>query len=148
MSRIDKMKEFIATCPFMDKFAEQHIDWTEAEPGNYGIAPTGESIIRTERDVLGSKKILKQSNFSLYARCFTIDDIARLETIGFLENFADWIEEQSEKGLAPQFGDDPEEEEMTAQNGMLFKMSENGQSGLYQIQIQCFYVKYKEENNG
>lgn len=148
MSRIEQMRKFIAECPFMDTFAEQHIDWTDSEPGNYGIMPTGESLIRAEEDICGNKIKYKQASFALYARFFTVDDIVRLESAGFLELFADWIEEQSEAGTIPHFGDNPDSESMTAQNGMLFSMSENGQTGLYQIQIQCFFTtQHSNERN-
>lgn len=147
MSRIEQMREFIAKCPYMNRFSERYVDWTDSESVNYGIMPTGESILRIDEDVCGNKTKYKQANFALYARNFTIDDIARLESANFLEDFTNWIEEQSDKKTAPRFGDDPEEENMTAQNGMLFRMSENGVSGLYQIQIQCFFTKRYERND-
>lgn len=147
MSKIQQMRDFIARCPHMDVFTEQHIDWTTAEPGNYGIMPTGESIINVVEDINGNKIKYKQANFSLYASFFTVNDVVRLESAGFLEDFTDWIEEQSENGTFPHFGDVPDEERITAQNGMLFRLSENGKTGLYQIQIQCFYTKVIERND-
>lgn len=91
--------------------------------------------IRTEEDVLGGKTVYKQYNLALYARGWTVDDVVRLENSTFLEDFADWVEEQQMAGETPKFGDNPEEEEITAQNGMLYQMDSNGQTGLYQIQI-------------
>ena len=45
-----------------------------------------------------------------------------LENSTFLEDFADWVEEQQMAGETPKFGDNPDEEEITAQNGMLYQM--------------------------
>lgn len=142
-SRIQKIRTFIASCPLIDKFTtDVHIDWTDVDAGDYGIMPTGDSIIQTVEDICGNKIRHKQSNFALYATRFTVDDIVRLESAGFLEDFSDWIEDQVQAGSAPKFGDDPDNEEMTAQNGMLFQLSPDGRTGLYQIQIQCFYEKH------
>lgn len=148
MSKLEKIREFIAKCPCIDKFTDDiHIDWTDADPGDYGIMPTGESIIRTEEDILGNKILYKQYNVSLYAMRFTVNDIVRLESSGFLEDFTAWIEEQSFAGTAPIFGDNPAEEYITAQNGMLFQLSDNGKTGRYQIQIQCFYEKHYRKDD-
>lgn len=146
MSKIQKFREFLKACPLMDDFAEIHIDWTDAEAGNIGIMPTGESIIRREEDICGNVTLYKQYNLSLYAMDFTVNDVIRLETSGWLEDFTAWIEAQSANHRIPIFGDNPDTEYITAQNGMLFELSDNGRTGRYQVQIQCFYEKqYKGE---
>lgn len=145
MSKIQQIREFIKSCPLMDDFAQIHIDWTDAEAGNIGIMPTGESIIRREEDIYGNVTLYKQYNLSLYAMDFTVNDIVRLESSGWLEKFTEWIETQSANHLAPTFGDNPDTEYMTAQNGMLFELSDNGRTGRYQIQIQCFYEKHHKD---
>ncbi len=138
---IKKMRDFILTCPFLLKFTDGIlIDWHSQN--KFGLIPTGQSIISREEDVTGNVIVHKQCNFSLYARNFTVDDVIRIETIGFLEEFSNWIEEQSVNGLAPQFGDNPKAEEITAQNGMLFELYEDGQRGCYQLQITVTFDKY------
>lgn len=147
MSKIQQFREFLKSCPLMDDFAEIHIDWTDTEAGNIGIMPTGESIIRRDEDIYGNITLHKQYNLALYAMDFTINDVIRLEFSGWLEDFTEWIEEQSANHRIPTFGDNPNTEYITAQNGMLFDLSDNGRTGRYQIQIQCFYEKhYKGEN--
>ena len=147
-SKIKEIRDFIAKYPNINRFPNEHINWTDAEAGNYGIIPTGDNVIRREEDIEGNVILHKQYNVSLYAMDFTINDVIRLETSGWLEDFTEWIEEQSASGRAPALGDNPDEEYMTAQNGMLFQLSENGRTGRYQIQIQCFYEKhYKGEKS-
>ena len=142
MSKIQKFREFISTCPLMDSFAEIHIDWTNSEAGSIGIMPAGESVVRRDEDICGNVILHKQYNVALYATDFTINDVVRLETSGWLEDFTEWVEEKSAKHLIPVLGDNPDTEYMTAQNGMLFELSDNGRTGRYQIQIQCFYEKH------
>jgi hypothetical protein len=141
-SKIQKIKDFISSYPKIDRFGEAHIDWTDAEAGNYGIMPTGESVISRTEDIYDNVVIKKQYNVSLYAMHFTVNDLIRLEASGWLEEFTEWIEEQSTMGLAPTLGDNPTEEYITAQNGMLFELSDDGITGRYQIQIQCFFEKH------
>lgn len=147
-SKLETIREFLSLCPYLTDFTDNaDIDWCSNKVGNYGIMPTGESIIERSEDICGDVTLVKQYNVALYAMRYTIDDIVRMESAGFLENLTQWVEEQSINGLAPTFGDEPESEIITAQNGMLFQMSENGQSGRYQIQIQINYIKnYKRRD--
>ncbi len=132
-------------CPLLDKFTGgQHIDWTDERAGNYGIMPTGCAVTRTVRDICGGVTRYKQYNLSIYARDWTVDDVVRLENTAFLDEFQEWVEDQQTAGLTPKFGDEPDEEEITAQNGMLFQLSEDGQTGLYQIQLTVTYVTKQE----
>lgn len=144
MSILETMRQWLSTCPYLDTFSGGHIDWTDNSALDYGIMPTGSVTIRTEEDVLGNRIVYKQYNLALYARGWTVDDVVRLENSTFLEDLADWVEEQQMSGLTPKFGDDPDSEEITAQNGMLYQLDPNGQTGLYQIQIAVTYEKHYE----
>ena len=144
-SVIQGFREWLNTCPLMDIFTDgQHIDWTDSSAGNYGIAPVGCVSVETTTDILGNVYKRKQYNIVLYARNWTVDDVVRLENTEFLDEFQNWVEEQQFAGLTPKFGDDPDSEEITAQNGMLFEMSEDGQTGLYQIQLAVNYEIHYE----
>lgn len=143
MTVIEGIRTWLAGCPLLDDFTGgQHIDWTDESAGNYGIMPTGCAETETVYDVCGGVTRYKQYNLSLYARNWTIDDVVRLENTAFLDAFQTWVEEQQAAGLTPKFGDEPDEEEISARNGMLFQLSEDGQTGLYQIQLAVTYVKH------
>jgi len=144
LSIIKTMQEWLETCPYLDDFAGQHIDWTDSAAGDYGIMPTGCVNIRTDEDVLGNRTVYKQYNLSLYARNWTVDDVARLENTTFIDDLSQWIEEQQMAGTTPKLGDDPDTEEISAQNGMLFQLDPDGQTGLYQVQISITYEKHYE----
>lgn len=141
MTKIEKMRSFLSKCPYLKDFANGAIDWCGTEPGNFGIMPAGETVIERIEDILGNVTMRKQYNVSLYAMQCTINDIIRIEACGFLENLTEWIDEQSALGLIPTFGDIPDEEYISAQNGMLFELSNNGMTGRYQIQIQATFIK-------
>ena len=139
MSIIQKVKEYIQTCPFMDKFSEIHIDWTNANGENYGIENNGDTIIRTFID--GSTK--RQYNFVLYAKDCTIEDKNRLENNGFCEDFMFWVEDKNCKGelpkLAETVGSFPES--IAAANGMLLYYDDTATTGTYQIQLKLIYIR-------
>ena len=148
MTVFEIMRDWLSTCPHLEQFTGgQHVDWTGPEPGNYGIMPTGSADVSVEEDVLGNILKTKQYNLALYARDWTIDDVVRVENTEFLDLFADWVEEQQWTGQIPPVGDRPEMEVVTAQNGMLFELSEDGQTGLYQIQIAVTYEKHYRRNS-
>ena len=144
-SIIAVMQQWLNTCPYMDQFScGIHIDWTDCTNGCYGLAPVGCSDVSIDEDVSGCIVKTKQYNLVLYARNWTINDVIRLENTEFLENFQEWVDQQQYTGQTPKFGDDPEEEIITAQNGMLYLLDPNGQSGVYQVQISITFEKHYE----
>ena len=141
MSIFETMRRWLITCPHLQEFTGGHVDWLDNTAGSYGIMPAGSTVIRQTRDILGGRTVYRQYNVVLYARGWTADDVVRLENTTFLDDFAQWVEEQQALGLAPVLGDDPQAEEITAQNGMLFTLDPNGQTGVYQLQVGAVYVK-------
>lgn len=146
MSIVQKVREWLSGCPYLDAFTGgQHIDWTNPTAGNYGVMPTGCSDVGIAEDIMGGVIKYKQYNLSMYARNWTVDDVVRLENTEFLDRFQDWVDDQQFGGHTPKFGDDPDTEVISAQNGMLFELSPDGQTGLYQVQITISYEKHYEK---
>ena len=147
-SIIGTLREWLSVCPYLDDFSGgQHIDWIGPTAGNYGIAPVGCSVIEETYDIQENCCLVKQYNAVLYARNWTVDDVVRLENADFLDNFQRWVEEQQHMGLTPKFGDNPDDEVISAENGMLFELAEDGQTGIYQIQLSVTYEKYYERKD-
>jgi hypothetical protein len=141
MTSVEKMKAFILSCPFISDFTDGIlIDWKSNS--KYGLMPMGQSTIRRVEDIYGNITLYKRYNFALYAQDFTVEDVIRIEMIGFLDRFSEWIETQSVLGNAPAFGDEPSEEEISAQNGMLYQIYDDGQRGRYQLQISVSFQKH------
>jgi len=145
MNSVEKMRAFIQQYPNLSSFTNGiKIDWNDSK--SFGLMPMGQSTISRDEDILGNITLKKQYNFALYANRFTVEDVIRIETIGFLDDFSEWIEEQSIRGNAPCFGDNPKAEEISAQNGMLYQLYEDGKTGRYQIQIKVLYEKHFSAN--
>lgn len=103
---------------------------------SYAIMPTGSGTI--ERDVIGGASY--QNGYILLACESTQDEADRAQTQDLLERLRDWIEEQSSNGNFPKLPDPFEVEEISASNGMLYEMMDNG-LGLYQIQIKLTFTR-------
>lgn len=133
---IEAVKEFISTCPYLKSFVPVNTNFTDNEAYSYGISSSGEpSPLATYFD--GSEE--RQHNFALYTRQFTSADVERMESIGFLEDFSRWLDEKTNRGELPDLGESREPISMQAYNGALFDISEDGESGLYQIQFNLIY---------
>lgn len=135
MSKIQALREFIFSCPLISTLLEDiHVDTTEENPVNYGIMPTGELILK--KYITGGCQ--KQYDAVFYIRDCTIDDYERIENSEFLEEFTDWIETQNNNENLPKIDNI---ESISCSNGMLFDLSEDGTTGLYQLQLQIIYRK-------
>lgn len=132
MSIVGALQDYFSQFGGM-KLLTDHPDGTTE---SYAIMPTGNGAIA--RDVIGGAAY--KNSYVLYA-CESLEDEAdRAATHDLLERLQDWIEEQSYQGKSPQLPDPFQVEELTASNGMLFDVMDNG-LGLYQIQINMKFTR-------
>lgn len=136
---INKMKEFIEKYPLLKELV--NVDNYEIDPVSYGLFYNGQQIINETTDILGNKLINKRISFVFYVIDVTMDNYMRLDNIGFLDEFIEWIENNKER---PIFGDRPNEETYELSNNMLFR--DDNKIGTYQLQINITF--YKEVKNG
>lgn len=111
-------------------------DQTTEQPSSYAIAPSGNSKI-TE-DILGNRSY--QNSYIFYAKELAASEVDRQDTYDFLEDFSDWLEEQSDTGNLPSLPGNYQAESLEVSNAMLFDIEENG-CGVYQIQLQFIFTK-------
>ena len=145
MSKIETLRSFLATCPLLAELSagsEIHIDWTADNAQNAGIQPGGEHIISKKQNIFGEVFYKKQYKAVLFIRFVTANDLTRLQNAEFFENFTDWLEDRQAAGEVPVFGNCPDEEdEITAENAILFDEKKNGTEGIYQVQITKIYTE-------
>lgn len=135
-SNLELLRQFIAECPLIDELTDNiHIDWTQGDTENYGIMPTGVTRTEIESYIDGSKLMQIQEDFSLYCDNYSADDVQRLEQSNFTFRLMEYIENASFEKMLPFVG------ELSAQNGSLFEITEDGQYGKYLIQLNLIYKK-------
>ena len=142
MNAIEKMQQFLAKSPYGVQLQDFHIDYTDAMPANGGLFPSGLVEISRRKDILGNTTVVNQYNFALYTVIEKTpgDDVGAAENATWTLGLQEWIQEQSILGNTPQFGDVPEQETITAQNGTLYAADDEG-TGLYVIQISATFTK-------
>lgn len=143
MSNLELLRQFIAECPLIDELTDNiHIDWTGGSSESFGIMPTGVTRSTIFKYIDGSKIVQVQEDFSIYCDNYTADDIQRLEQSNFTFRLMDYFEDKSFNEELPFTEDDAF---LTAQNGSLFEIEEDGQFGKYLIQLNLIYKKeYKK----
>ena len=134
---IAHMKEYVLQYPNLGDI-DLHIDQTESEPVNYSIQTSG--LVKLSEDVCGNQ--IWQYNALLQSREYTADDLSRLNASAFTEDFIFWIEKQNSSRNYPELAGNFEPISISADNGILLALDEDGDRGLYQIQI---HFTFEEE---
>lgn len=146
MTALDKIRAFVKSYPGADILREFRVDFTDQIPGletgEGSIFPSGLVEISRKKDILGSTTVTNQYNFGLYYVFLKApgDDTGAAYNADWLMDFQEWVQEQSVRGLAPAFGDIPQREKITAQNGVLFDATGEGLA-TYMVQLSVQFVK-------
>ncbi len=142
MTHLEKMKQWIKTFPKHAIISEFKVDYTDQIPDTGGIFPSGLTELSRHRDILGNTTIQNQLNFGLYYvfEKATGDDVGATYNAGWILDFQEWIQEQSVRGCAPVFGDDPSSVIIKAQNGVLYDTDQNG-TAMYMVQLSVKFTK-------
>ena len=99
--------------------------------GTMAIAPAGRGAV--SKDILGNRRF--ENNYVFYAKENIRDEVDRADMCDFLEDFTEWLEEQSEYGELPELPGNYEVIQMSTSGGTLYDITDDG-AGVYMIQIQ------------
>ena len=142
MNILEKVKEILTEYPKMSEFCNGiHTDFTENKPGNFGLYPNGDAILRT--DILGGQK--RKHSFVLYANNQSFNDFERIANSTFLLELAYWLETVKNVPITVTVGTEEREgiiTKMSSANGMMFAAptGDINDGVTYQLQI---YAEYK-----
>ena len=140
MKIIESVKNFILTCPHLAELARVNVDFLPDSPDTYSIeeVPTN-SVIKTYLD--GSQE--RQYVFVFASRFYYSDETKNnIENSGFYEDFSDWLDEQTQKGILPIMRDGLTPTKIEAiSSGYLFDISGDLSNARYQIQCRLIYDK-------
>lgn len=147
MTDIEKVRNWLLTYPQIGRIKGLGVDYYSAQPNNGSIDPSGLVEISRKEDILGNITVENQYNFVLY---FVLakspeDDEGATDNADWLLSLQKWIQEQSIRRLAPTFGDVPDAETISAQNGKVDAADEEG-TGVYSVQLSINFTKIYKEN--
>ena len=145
MTALEKIKDFLGQYPGADIFRDFHVDYTDKIPFNGGVFPSGLIEVARRRDILGNVYVTNTYNFALYYVFLKSpdDDIQSAVNADWVMDFQEWVQEQSARGNAPQFGDEPWNETIKAENGVMYEADEEG-TAMYMVQLTVTFQKYYE----
>ena len=142
MPALEKITAFVRSYPGADIFRDFQVDYTDQIPANGGIFPSGLTEVARKTDIFGNTAVTNQYNFGLYCIFEKApgDSDGASVNAGWVMDFQEWVQERSTLGEAPVFGDDPQRERVTAQNGMLYDAGDEGLA-TYMVQLTVRFIK-------
>ena len=143
MDVLEKLKSWLMTFPKWEAGKLTYLDFTDGVPGNRGIFPQGQEVLRRKEDVLGNVTLSCRYHFALYRVTAGQED--QQENARWLMEFQDWVQQQDALGLAPKFGDVPELSHIRAEKGRLSHRKQVG-SALYTVMLTADFTKHYEVN--
>lgn len=148
MNALEQVRSWLATYPGYDILGAFQVDYTDQIPANGGVFPSGLTEVERRKDIWGNVTVTDQYNFGLYYVFEKApgDDAGAAVNADWIMDFQLWAQEQSALGLAPVFGDVPDQERITAQNGILYDAGEDG-TATYMVQLSIQFTKIFEVKN-
>lgn len=143
---LETMRRFVASYPGADILSGLAIDYADRVPDCASLFPSGLVEVRRRTDLLGNVTAENQYNFVLYTVLGKSpgDDAAATQNAEWQMGFQEWVQEQSARGLAPAFGDEPRAERIVAQNGEIYAADDEG-TAVYAIRISVSFTRHYEK---
>ncbi len=148
MTTLETVRGWISTFPEHDILSTYQIDYTDRIPANGGIFPAGLVEISRKKDIFGNTTVENQLNFGIYTvfeKAPEDDEGAKINA-EWIMKFQEWVQKQSVLGLAPVFGDRPDQVTIKAENGVLYEAQDEG-TATYMVQLSINYIKKYEVKN-
>lgn len=148
MTALEQIKSWLATYEGFDILGQFRVDYTDQVPANGGIFPSGLVEISRASDIVGNTRVENQYNFGLYYVFEKApgDDVGATVNADWIMDFQEWVQAQSITGAAPVFGDVPQSESISAQNGVLYDATDEGLA-TYMVQLSVRFIKKFEVKN-
>lgn len=134
---IDKVREYIAKCPYLDKYAELNIDYLVDKVKTYSINENAGYDPVISEDIIGNQE--RQLLFTFDSKLHWNEDIQNnIDNSKFFEDFRNWLETNNKNNIFPDIKGIYEIGATT--NGYIF--ATNANEAIYRI--QCYLKYYKE----
>ena len=135
-SILEALQKYIAKCELLNNL-DLHIEQVESNPTNYSIGSAGQVLL--SEDILGNQTW--QYNAILQSREYTADDLSRLDNAAFTEQFIFYLQDKNFQEDFPLLPNGCTGKEIYADNGIILSLDEDGDRGIYQIQIHLIFER-------
>lgn len=135
---IEAIRDFIKTCPLIDKNNRINVDYLGNEPIEYTIDPVP-TTKRISTNIDGSSE--RQQLFNFASREYYSREVAQnIANSKFYEDFSEWLDEQSEKDILPNLGNGKTATRIEAvTSGYLYSTTTGLNNAKYNIQCRLVY---------
>ena len=140
MTIVESVKNYILTCPLLGNLGRLNIDFLPEDQDTYSIEEIpATAILKTNID--GSTE--RQFVFVFASRFHYSEEIRNnIENSGFYEQFAEWLEQQTEADNLPELSGGKTATKIEAMSsGYLYGISGDFTNARYQIQCRLIYDK-------
>lgn len=137
MAMIEKVREYIATCPYLKEYAELNVDYLTDKVVTYSVNESAGYDPVISEDIIGNQE--KQFLFTFDSKLIWNEDIQNnIDNSKFYENFREWLENNNRNEIYPDIKGVYEIGATTS--GYIF--ATNANEAIYRI--QCYLKYYKE----
>lgn len=137
MAMIEKIREYIATCPYLKEYAQLNVDYLADNVATYSINENAGYDPVISEDIIGNQE--RQFLFTFDSKLIWNEDVQNnIDNSEFYENFRDWLESNNRKEIYPDIKSVYEIGATTS--GYIF--ATNANEAIYRI--QCYLKYYKE----
>ena len=135
---IEAIIEYLKQCELFKNIEDIGVDYQSDQHDDFSINTIPENRVISE-DVIGNREM--QFSFNLMSRVYTATDLDRITNLHFLDDLAEWIYEQDQKGNYPKL---PKENQISTgievtSFGYLYSNDAEIQNGIYQMQLKLYY---------
>lgn len=132
---IDKIREYIAECPYLDEYAELNVDYLLDKVKTYSVNENAGYNPIINKFLKGSER---QIMFTFDSKLRWNEDIQNnIDNSKFFEDFRNWLETNNKNKIFPDIEGIYKIEALT--NGYIFATNSN--EAIYRIQCKAEYFK-------
>ena len=133
---IEQIRNYIATCPHLNEFAELNVDYLIDKVSTYSVNEGVSYNPVISKDIIGNEEC--QFQFTFDARLYWNEEIANnVDNSRFFENFREWLRNNNKNKIFPQIEDIKIESISAITNGYLF--ATNADEAIYRISCVMNY---------
>lgn len=136
---IDKVRDYMSTCPYLDEYAELNVEYLADKVNTYSINKSGGYNPIVSRDILGNED--RQFLFTFDSKlCWNEDIQNNIDNSKFFEDFRNWLEENNNNKIFPDIKGIYSIKALT--DGYIFATNTN--EAIYRIQCEIKYIKRRK----
>lgn len=137
---IEKMREYIAKCPFLDEFTNVNVSYLVDKVKAYSLNENAGYNPVIAEDDCGNQNM--QFLFSFDAKLYWNEEIQNnIDNSLFFEKFRDWLKENDDNSIYPELEGIMPESISATTNGYIF--ATNADEAIYRISCKFTYWKWR-----